>query len=81
MRTTARTTARTIGGASTRIGGDGAGVDGDGGSVGSGGGAKDVGDGDGEVEEDGEEGVRSLQTCQRVVYIPGGGGHKGGQAY
>ena len=46
---TARTTARTVEGASTRIGGDGAGVDGDGGSVGS-------GDGDGEVEDDGEEG-------------------------
>ena len=42
--------------------------------MGSGGGAKDVGDGDREVEEDGEEGVRSLQTCQRVVYMPGGGG-------
>ena len=70
---TARTTARTVEGASTRIGGDGAGVDGDGGSVGS-------EDGDGEVEDDGEEGVRSLQTCQRVVYIPGGGGTQGGQA-
>ena len=70
-----------MGGASTRIGGDGAGVDSDGGSVGSGGGAKDVGDSDGEVEEDGEEGVRSLQTCQRVVYIPGEGGPQGGQAY
>ena len=69
---TARTTARTVEGASTRIGGDGAGVDGDGGSVSS-------GDGDGEVEDDGEEGVRSLQTCQRVVYMPGGG-TQGGQA-
>ncbi len=47
--------------------------------MGSGGGAKDVGDGDGEVEENGEEGVRSLQTCQRVVYMLEGRGHKGGR--